>query len=91
MPRKNIHYYLIKTARLSGWLLFVLVLLYIGTGFSLCGEYGVSKVIDYTTALAIHQIFEWPLIVLFLVHSGITIYFAMRRWGWIGKGKRHCT
>jgi len=91
MPRKNIHYYLIKTARLSGWLLLVLVILYIVTGFSLCGEYGVSKVIDYRTALEIHKIFEWPLIVVFLVHSGITIYFAMRRWGWIASKKTSCT
>jgi len=91
MARKNIHYYLIKTARLSGWLLFVVVLLYIVTGFSLCGEFGVGALIDVKTAMAVHSIFEWPLIVAFLVHSGITIYFAMRRWGWIAGKKTSCT
>ena len=82
---KNIHYYLIKAARLSGWLLLPLVLLYIVTGFALCGEYGVQRWISKEAALLIHQIFEWPLIVIFLVHAAITIYFAMRRWGWIRK------
>jgi len=91
MARKNIHYYLIKTARFSGWLLFVLVILYIVTGFSLCGEFDVGKLIDVKTAMAVHQIFEWPLIVVFCVHSGITIYFAMRRWGWIKSKKANCT
>jgi len=87
MPRRNLHYYLIKIARLSGWLLFFLVLLYILTGFSLCGEYGFNKVVDYRTAFVIHQWFEWPLIVVFLVHSSVTMYFAFRRWGWIKKRK----
>jgi hypothetical protein len=44
---------------------------------------------DLKTALAIHQIFDWPLVGLFLVHASITSYFALRRWGWIkNRGKR---
>lgn len=85
MSTRNVNYYLIKTARLSGWLLFALVLLYIVTGFALCGEYGMSRWIDVRTALAIHKVFEWPLVVIFATHSLVTIYFALRRWGWIGK------
>lgn len=81
----NLHYYLIKTARVSGWLLFFLVLLYILTGFVLCGEPGFERLCDPQTALKIHKIFEWPLVVVFVVHSLITIYFAFRRWGWIKK------
>ncbi|HIQ23254.1 MAG TPA: hypothetical protein EYH34_18675 [Planctomycetes bacterium] len=83
MAGRSVHYYLVKTARLSGWCLFGLVLLYILTGFSLCGRYGVEEWISYRTALALHKVFEWPLIGTFLVHSLVTIYFAMRRWGWI--------
>jgi succinate dehydrogenase/fumarate reductase cytochrome b subunit len=85
MPRRSVNYYLIKIARTSGWLLFFLVLLYILTGFALCGEYGFSQVVDAQTALDIHKWFEWPLVVIFLVHSLVTIYFAFRRWGWIKK------
>jgi len=87
MLTKNVHYYLVKLARLSGWLLFVLMLLYIVTGFVLCGEPGFANLCDPRTALRIHKIFEWPLVGAFLTHSAITIYFALRRWGWI-KTKR---
>jgi succinate dehydrogenase/fumarate reductase cytochrome b subunit len=83
MAVRTIHYYLMKTVRLSGWLLFVLVLGYILTGFSLCGKLGFSRVVDLQTALAIHKIFDWPLVAVFAVHSAATIYFALRRWGWI--------
>jgi len=83
MAGRNIHYYLIKTARISGWLLLPLMILYLVTGFSLCGEYELDKFIADETALEIHQIFEWPLVAIFLTHASITIYFALRRWGWI--------
>ena len=83
MAGKNVHYYLIKAARISGWLLLPLMLLYLGTGFSLCGKYGFNTWINYQTAIAIHKIFEWPLIGVFLVHCLVTVYFAFRRWGWI--------
>jgi succinate dehydrogenase/fumarate reductase cytochrome b subunit len=88
MPRKTATYWLVKIARLTGWLLFFLVLLYLVTGFALCGEYGVSRWISAQRALEIHQLFEWPLIVVFVTHSAVTIYFALRRWGWIGRRAR---
>jgi succinate dehydrogenase/fumarate reductase cytochrome b subunit len=83
MRQRTAHSVLLKIARLSGWLLLPLMVQYILTGFSLCGELGFQKVVSAPQALIIHQMFEWPLIVAFLLHSIITIYFAMRRWGWI--------
>jgi hypothetical protein len=83
MAGKSLNYYLVKTARVSGWLLFLLVLLYIVTGFALCGEFGFGHIIDEQLALTVHKVFEWPLVVTFVTHSAITIYFAFRRWGWI--------
>ena len=83
MAVKSWSYYLVKTARVSGWLLFLLVLLYILTGFALCGEFGFDQIIGEQAALSIHQLFEWPLVATFVLHSAITIYFAFRRWGWI--------
>lgn len=85
MPTKRLNYYLMKVARLSGWLLLVLMILYILTAFSLTGEW---KLFDLQTASVIHRLFEWPLIVVFLAHSLTTVYFAMRRWGWIRKRTR---
>ena len=84
----GIHYYLVKIARVSGWLLFVLVLVYILTGFALCGKLGFGQLIDLQTALGIHQILDWPLVAIFVVHSAVTIYFALRRWGWIKPGSK---
>ncbi len=90
MPRKAVHYYLLKLARVSGWLLLPLVILYIGTGFALCGKLGFSKWMDLQSALVIHQFFDWPLVGLFLLHATITAYFAMRRWGWIKNRDQRC-
>ena len=90
MTKKNIHYYLLKTTRLSAWLLLLLMLLYILTGFVLCGEFGMSRWMDAQTALNIHRYFEWPLVAFFLIHASITIYFSFRRWGWIKSKKKKC-
>ena len=42
----RLNYYLVKIARVSGWLLFVLVLIYIVTGFALCGDLGFEKCVQ---------------------------------------------
>jgi hypothetical protein len=83
MAKKNVHFYLIRLGRLAGWLLLPLVVLYLLTGFALCGEFGVDGWIDYQTALSVHRLFEWPLIGTFVVHAAVTVYFSLRRWGWI--------
>lgn len=85
MAKKSVNFYLLKTVRLSGWVLFFIMILFIVTGFALCGKLGFSKVISTRDALAIHKIFDFPLIVFFMLHSLIGIYLAFRRWGWIKK------
>ena len=80
--------FLLKTARLSGWLLMPLMILYIGTGFALCGMLGFGRLFDLQTALVIHRVFDWPLVTVFTVHASVTTYFALRRWGWIKRKKR---
>ena len=42
MPIKRVNYWLMKVARVSGWLLFVLMILYILTAFSLTGEWKLA-------------------------------------------------
>jgi len=83
MASKSLNYYLTKLVRVTGWLLLALMTIYIVTGFSLCGKLGVSAALDPESALVIHKIFDWPLVAVFLLHSSLTVYFAMRRWGWI--------
>jgi len=88
MPRKNLHYYLIKTARISGWLLIPLMLLFIVTGFAMRGEFGCDNLLEKERARVVHQDFRWALLAVFVVHVVITVYFALRRWGWIRKRNR---
>ena len=88
MAARSVNYYLIKLVRLSGWFLFILMILYIITGYALCGEMGVERLIEPEQALKVHQLFDVPLVVLFLAHSLTSIYFAMRRWGWIRTRRR---
>jgi hypothetical protein len=90
VSQKTFHYYLLKLARLSGWLLLPLMVIYIGTGFALCGKLGFSRWMDLQTALAIHRVFDWPLVVLFVLHAATASYFAMRRWGWIKSRSESC-
>lgn len=83
MARRTVNYYLIKTARLTGWLLFFLVLGYVLTGFTLRGDWKLDRHIDPDIAYGLHRLLLWPLVSVFALHSGLTIYFALRRWGWI--------
>ena len=91
MSKKTVHYYLLKTARVSAWLLLLLMIIYILTGFALCGKLGMSRLMDLQTALFIHQIFDWPLVIVFLILVSITIYFSFRRWGWIKNKNKDCS
>ncbi len=85
MTKKSVNFYLVKTVRITGWVLFFIMVLFIVTGFALCGKLGFTKLISTQKALKIHKIFDFPLILLFLVHSLTAIYLAFRRWGWIKK------
>jgi ABC-type molybdate transport system permease subunit len=85
MPRKTLTFYMIKTIRISGWLLLPLALLCIVSGFAMNGTWGMEKLIGSDMSLAIHQTFVWPLAGVILVHAAASIYMAMRRWGWINR------
>lgn len=83
MAAKSTGYYLMKTGRLTGWLLLILIAAYLITGFAMCGKYEVGRLLDKDSAALIHREFDLPLLYLFLVHTGVNLYFAFRRWGWI--------
>jgi len=83
----NVGYYAIKLLRLSGWLLLPVMVLYVLTGFALCGKLGFEKLMDVQAALAIHQVFDWPLVALFVLHGLTAMYLSFRRWGWIRRRK----
>ena len=77
------NFILLKIVRWSGWPLLPLVLLFLLTGYIMDGRYGFSRLLDEKSALTIHRMLHWPLILLVLAHSLPAAYLAMQRWGWI--------
>ena len=71
---------LIKISRVSAWLLLFLMILFIVTGYSITGKYYMNKLIDPDLADDIHLLFDIPIIILFIVHAGIQIYFTFKGW-----------
>jgi hypothetical protein len=82
MLQRSLGYYLTKANRLTGWLLFFLVLVFIPSGFAITGQYGFQRLLEPNRAATVHALLVWPVIGSFLVHSMLNIYFAFRRWGW---------
>jgi hypothetical protein len=74
---------LLKTVRWSSWPLLPVLLGFLVTGYAMTGQHGFSRLCDEKTALTIHRMLHWPLIILVLVHSVPAVYLAMERWGWI--------
>ena len=83
-------YYMVKAVRVSGWFLLALVLVYIGTGYSVCGAYGgvFGRVIRTRVAEVLHRGLDLPLVFFVLVHTIAATYLAFRRWGWIRSRSR---
>lgn len=83
--QRSPHYLLEKIIRISSWPLFVIVILFFGTGYVMSGQCGLGALMDAKKALAIHKMLHVPLLVVLLVHGLPAMYLAFRRWGWIGK------
>jgi len=68
--------FLIKLNRFSAWVLLVLIILFIISG------YGMTKqIIDPVFATYLHDnILPIPLFIFFLLHVGISIRYALQRW-----------
>ena len=88
MAAKGLSFYLVKIVRISGWLLLLLMVAYLATGYALCGKYAFGRLIEAQQALTFHKMLDWPLIVLLLAHCLPSIYLAVRRSGWIRKTPR---
>ena len=83
MSRRSTGYYLMRTGRLTGWLLLLFILMYLFTGYAMCDKYEVKQLISLENAQIIHRSFDLPLLFLFVVHVSVNAYFAFRRWKWI--------
>jgi len=77
---KRLNAILLKISRFSAWVLLVLVIINFITGFSMTGRFGFNRLINVRTATLIHDNIWILLIIFFLLHAGISIYFALKRW-----------
>jgi len=73
---------LTKTVRITGWPLLVLMVVYLVTGYVLCGQVRPGRWLTVERALEIHRLFVVPLVVLLAAHSLPAMYLAAVRWGW---------
>jgi len=80
MVNPKILSYLIKLERWSCWLLFVLTVFFLITGYSMLGEYGLSRIISKREATDIHTVLGMPFLILFAFHMSLRIYFVLKRW-----------
>jgi cytochrome b subunit of formate dehydrogenase len=81
----NLNTVLLKTVRITSWPLLVLMVLYLVTGYTLCGQPVIGDLMSVDKALAVHRFFDIPLVILFLGHSLPGVYLEFVRWGWIGR------
>ena len=79
----KLSFVLLRVVRWSGWPLLPVVLLFLLTGYTIDGRYGLGALWDEKSALAFHRMLHLPLIILVLVHSLAAVYLALQRWGWI--------
>jgi hypothetical protein len=73
----------LKTVRWSSWPLLPVMGGFLFTGYAITGHYGLGRLCDEKTALTVHRMLHWPLIVLVLAHTVPAVYLALQRWGWI--------
>ena len=68
--------YLIKIDRLAAWLLFICLLLYFITGFSMTKGF-----ISPTLATKLHiNYLSYFILVAFVIHTSFAIHLAFKRW-----------
>ena len=78
-------YFSTKLGRISGWLLLVVILIYMASGYALCNDFGLGWLMSPGPALWLHKAMNWPLIVLMAGHVVPSIYLAFRRSRWSRK------
>ena len=69
--------YLVKIDRTAAWVLFFLMILFFITGWSMTGK---LRLIGAGKAQYLHTSLCTLILIFFLIHSGIQIYFAIKRW-----------
>jgi hypothetical protein len=72
----------LRIVRGTAWPLLLVILGFLFTGYTISGRYGLGRLLDENSALALHKLFHVPLIVLLAVHSAPAALLAFQRWSW---------
>lgn len=72
----RINHYLIKINRLSAWILFALMVIFIVTGYA----WAFHVVMRPSEARSLHISLKELLVFFFLVHTLISAKFTLKRW-----------
>ena len=86
--RANFPRIIVKTLRYTAWPLLLAMVLFVVSGYSMTGKYGMNRIMDIETALSVHRWLNVPLVLLFVVHAVGGAYISLRRWGWVGRARR---
>lgn len=66
-----------KVSRVSAYLLLIVCILYIISGYSITGKYGFESIMEREMAIFIHLNLDIIFIILFVLHAGIEIYLRL--------------
>ena len=70
---------MMRIDRISAWLLLPVMIMYIITGYVMLGWFGLHGLVDKNAALLLHIELHLPLLILFILHAGINVFFYLRR------------
>jgi cytochrome b subunit of formate dehydrogenase len=76
----NVNTVLIKTVRVTGWLLLPLIVLYLVSGYVWGARVEEPSWMRLETAAKLHSNMDIPLIILLIGHIVPSVYLAVGRW-----------
>lgn len=76
MKKMNMNRYLIRISRISAWILLVLMIIFLVSGYA----WADRIIMPVGQARWMHTQLDTWLVIAFLVHALISIKFALKRW-----------
>ena len=78
MSKININALLYKIQKISGWLLFVMLIIYFVSGYAMVHKYGLNAIITRKDARFWHTVLACPFFIATFAHIFPSIYFAAK-------------